>query len=97
MRLRSGAFARGEGGVVLPRAFGVPSGAGDGDVVDGDGGCVSAGCVAGGVEVGELGVGEVVGVDSERGGVVGVEAFDEILGDEDASGRRRRLRAVRPR
>ena len=47
-------------------------------------GPVAAGLLGRGREVGEGGVGDAVGVEAERGGVVGVEAFDEVLGGERA-------------
>jgi hypothetical protein len=58
----------------------------DVDVVDGDHRCVSARLVGGGGEVGELGVGDADGVDSESRRVVGIEAFDEVLGRDQQRG-----------
>ena len=45
----------------------------------GNGGGVSSGFVGCGVEVGKLGVADAVRVEVERGGIVGVEAFEECF------------------
>ena len=61
----------------LERCYAGMSVAGGCDVGYGDGGGVASGFVGCGVEVGELGVADFVRVEVERGGVVGVEAFEE--------------------
>ena len=49
------------------------------EIADCDGGGITPCFFGGRVEVGELGVAEVVRVDVERGGIVGVEPFEERL------------------
>ena len=67
------------------------------ELADRDGRCVSARLVSCRVEITELGIGELVGVEFEGVGVVGAEAFDELLRTEDAAPGSRRPQFEPPR
>jgi hypothetical protein len=54
-------------------------------LADGDGRGVAAGLLGRGRQLAERRVGDAVGIEVEGGGVLGIEAFDQVLGGEGAA------------